>query len=273
MTVKNQLSFMSWATLAMFFVVGGTSYVSVARLIDTHTWLEHSQKILEKGERLLYRVTEAASTERAYVITGQAQYLEPYQNAVHETRETIKDLKELVKDNQDQVNRLNVLIPIVEERLDNFDNTIATYKYPGPQAAIDMVRKGNGKVMMDVLRANASDFLNNERILLRERDSQADHSQQSSLLTVIFGALLSMVVVFFYNFFTAEKISENIKLLLKSIENMNRDRFDSAPPLNTNDEFGEISKSLYQLGLKIQFTADELHRERFLRVEAESERE
>jgi methyl-accepting chemotaxis protein len=91
-------------------------------------------------------------------------------------------------------------------------------------------------------------------------------------MTVIFGALLSMAVVFFYNFFTAEKISYNIKLLLKSIENMHKDRFDSTPQSTTPDEFGEISRSVYHLGLKMQKSAEELQQERFFRVEAESER-
>jgi sensor histidine kinase YesM len=91
-------------------------------------------------------------------------------------------------------------------------------------------------------------------------------------MTVIFGALLSMAVVFFYNFFTAEKISYNIKLLLKSLENMHKDRFDSTPQSTTPDEFGEISRSVYHLGLKMQKSAEELQQERFFRVEAESER-
>lgn len=264
---------MSWATLTMFCVVGGTSYVSVTRLIDTHSWLEHSQVVMEKFEKLLYRVTESASTERGYILTGQEQYLEPYHQAVNETRKAMAELKDLVKDNPDQTARVSLLVPVIEERLSNFDEVIRTYKYPGPEAAIEMVRKGNGKLFMDVVRASVQDLINNEKILLKERDDQADHSEQYSLMTVIFGALLSMAVVFFYNFFSSEKISSNLTLLQKSIDNMLKDRFDSVPQLTTTDEFGEISKSVYQLGLKVQRNAEELQQERFLRIEAEAERE
>jgi CHASE3 domain sensor protein len=258
MTVAKQLSLICFSSLAMFLVVGGTSYFSVTRLIENERYLDRTQVMLEKLEMLMYRITETVAAERGYILTGQDEYLEPYKVSTDETKRLLVELKQNMADNPEQSERLADLEPVVENRLQTFDKVISVYQNPGPDAAIELVRKSRGKLMMDEIRSKVGVLIANEKTVLQKREAETEASSRNSLLTLLFGVVLAMLLVSITSFFTADRIARCVRSLVRSMENIDHGRYDAIPDIGTTDEFGDLSHSLQFVARNLQQTHDQL---------------
>src|SRR6266481_6513640 len=88
--------------LACLAVIGVVSYVSVVRLKENATRVEHTHEVLSSLELLLAAATDSETAERGYVITGDEGYLEPYRQAGAVVDGQTKRLRELTADNRAQ---------------------------------------------------------------------------------------------------------------------------------------------------------------------------
>ena len=83
-------------------MIGVVSYVSVVRLKENATRVEHTHEVLSSLELLLAAATDSETAERGYVITGDEGYLEPYRQAGAVVDGQTKRLRELTADNRAQ---------------------------------------------------------------------------------------------------------------------------------------------------------------------------
>jgi CHASE3 domain sensor protein len=64
--------------LAILIFIGGASYRSTGKLMDTADWVTHTHLVLERLSGLIQSLTDAETAQRGYMITGDEAYLEPY---------------------------------------------------------------------------------------------------------------------------------------------------------------------------------------------------
>ncbi len=85
------------------------------RLIDNGHKVAHTQHVLTTLEEVLARVTEAETSERGFLITGNEAYLKSYQLAIARTGETLARLKDLIRDDRSQMVQVRSLQERVRE--------------------------------------------------------------------------------------------------------------------------------------------------------------
>jgi len=64
--------------LAILIFIGGASYRSTAKLMDTADWVTHTHLVLERLSGLIQALTDAETAQRGFLLTGEDSYLEPY---------------------------------------------------------------------------------------------------------------------------------------------------------------------------------------------------
>ena len=94
----------------------------------------------------------------------------------------------MTSDNPAQQRLLERLGPVVASRLDVLRETIELAKKGDTDRAIDMVKEGNGEVLMDNIRALVLQFCQTEQNLLAERQD-AERKARNLLLGLILGSL------------------------------------------------------------------------------------
>src|SRR5207302_5901928 len=87
-------------------VNGFLSYWSLNRLIMNNAAVAHTHEVLAELETVLSLLKDAETGQRGYLLTGNPEYLEPYDKARTKIDETIKHLRELTADNANQKPRL-----------------------------------------------------------------------------------------------------------------------------------------------------------------------
>lgn len=119
-------------------------------------------------------VAEAESGQRGYFLTGRADYLRPYDNAVRQMRAAGDRLRDAASATATQEQRASVsqLLALIERKLAEMEASLALYRTSGAEGALAMLGTDLGKRTMDEVRDVALGLLRDERMTLDIAHSQ-----------------------------------------------------------------------------------------------------
>jgi diguanylate cyclase (GGDEF)-like protein len=166
---------------AVLVAVGFLVYRSINALTDDEAWVHHTYKVIETLDETSSGLTEAESSQRGYLITGQPSYLEPYQKALPRIESYLAEIESLTTDNSKQQLRLTALRTAIHKRLATLKKALETRQQEGFEAAQSQVLTGEGRRAMDKVRALIDEMSGEEKRLLEQRSKQAHASARFAL--------------------------------------------------------------------------------------------
>ena len=170
-------------------------YRETSKLRDNSFWVAHTHETIAKIERVLARVRDAETGQRGFLLTGQPNYLLPYNDAMTYYDAEFKELRTLVEDNVEQQARLDQLSALVQSKFDELKTTIALRKEDNLAAAVQLVETDQGRQIMRKILGIVDQMQNKERELLAARSRANDETYQSALRNIIFAAVIGMVAL------------------------------------------------------------------------------
>ena len=157
-------------------------------------WAAHSLEVRRVQSVLFSAIQDAETGQRGFLLTGDTEYLRPYDSARQRLPALRRALRGLTADNSAQQRRLADMDRVIDLRMGQLEATVNLGRQGRFEAAIDFVKNGQGRVVMRQLRRLSDDFETAEATLLAKR--QADVATQRSLLVgVIVLALLAAAVL------------------------------------------------------------------------------
>jgi len=181
--------------LTCLAVIGVVSYLSVLRLDENRSWIEHTHEVLGSLESLMSAATDSETAVRGYVITGDASYLEPYRQAAAIVGGRIRRLRALMPDDRAQQQRLDAVEALVTHRLADLSIVVDLRKDRGFPAAQSEILTGKGKRFHDQIRRLVAQMEDAETSLLQEREQQAHRSSNLAQAVILGGGLLAFGIV------------------------------------------------------------------------------
>lgn len=133
-------------------------------------------------------VIDAETGQRGYMLTGNIEYLEPYNRAVLTLDEAFGRLRELVAQNGTVAQRTGVahFNNLVGKKLAELESTLALYKAEGPETAMKLMNLGIGRRTMDEIRAEVDGMARAHR----QQVDNANHQWNSDIEIARFGMQL-----------------------------------------------------------------------------------
>ena len=242
--------------LALAASIGVVSYRTITGLVTTADWVEHTHQVLSEIEVLLFEINQAEAEQRNYIITGNEGYLEQYQTAVTAASQKIKHLRELTRDNPAQQQRLELLEPLIKNRLAVLEETTELRRSKGFQAAQRLVAFGKGKSLMEAIRQELAEMRSEENNLLQRRTQAAQTSVNNTtqfffVLTLLIVAFLILGYYFLRSYLKERRIADEKLLrfppMVEFAERISVGDFPTPLPVGLNDEVGQLSASLNQM--------------------------
>jgi PAS domain S-box-containing protein len=181
--------------LVCLVIIGVASYLSVTRLNENAAWVEHTHDVLGGLDAVLAAATDSETAERGFVITGDANYLEPYRQSAQLVGTEEARLRRLTADNSAQQRRLDAVAMLVSERLANLRTVIDLRRDQGFEAARNEVLSGKGKQFHDQIRGVIDQMKAAEASLLAKRENSTQRSATIAQAVTIGGGLLGCVIV------------------------------------------------------------------------------
>ena len=81
--------------LVIMVIIGAVAHRSIGTLTETAGWVDHTHIVLERLATLIQALVDAETGQRGYIITGENNYLEPYQASFGVIDKDVRDLREL----------------------------------------------------------------------------------------------------------------------------------------------------------------------------------
>jgi CheY-like chemotaxis protein/CHASE3 domain sensor protein len=168
---------------------------SLARSDQSTALVLHTLDVIAQMEGILSAVKDAETGQRGYLLTGDEQYLRPYEAARVGLESQFLRARRFTVDNPEQRERIATLEKLINEKLAELNRTIDLRRAGDTAEALRAVRGGRGAAMMDRIRSLASEIETSERTLLDKRRIEADESARRASLVMWGGSALLLVLI------------------------------------------------------------------------------
>jgi len=189
-----------WLTLlfalAVVLLIGLLSYRSSTALGRHAYEIEATERVVTGINALISSLTDAETGQRGFLLTGEDRYLGPYRQARADIPVLLKSLGALTTADPEQAERIELLGPLVREKLGELARTIELRQSRGIDAALAVVRTDRGRAVMDRVRGICREIQTAAGRRLTRYSEQARSSQrEGSLITILGGVSLFLLLL------------------------------------------------------------------------------
>lgn len=163
-------------------------------LAESFHWVTHTLEVETAIERLQRLLLEAESGQRGFLLTGEAEYLQPYLTAIAGYETELRHLRELTIDNPRQQKTVAELTPAITQRVALIKETTNLQESGQHDEAVALVATGRGRTLMNKVRHSLEGMADEEQRLLVVRQQRLAHS--SHFATALMFAVVAAIAVF-----------------------------------------------------------------------------
>src|ERR1700674_4374309 len=191
-TMNSSSKLTAACALMILLSIGVLSYRSTVRDEEDRGWVVHTHLVLEKLQAVRTDITQAETSQRGYVLTGEEMYLEPYQAGLDQFHRDIEEVQKLTADNPRQQNALVTLKPVVDTRLTLLAGLMEIRRQTGLLAGAEAVAKGNSEELMNEIRERIEEMRLTEERLLKIRLETAAAGTRKMKAVIVLGNSLAI---------------------------------------------------------------------------------
>ncbi len=191
----------------LVILVGAFAYQRARSLIADVREVERSHAIIESTDAILTRAVDAETGQRAFLLTGDDAFLQPFNGARQDINRWLDSLRLLVHDYPTQAERVAAIAAIIPTRFDLLDTGI-TLRRRGDPGAASVERLRNGKATMDRMRESIGALQSEERRMLAQRHIAERRSVSRAAITVGIAAVIALILSALVNLFFSRTVRE-----------------------------------------------------------------
>jgi methyl-accepting chemotaxis protein len=209
--------------LLLMISIGFATKLSMDNLAEAIQWQTHTYVVKTSLQNIEKDLLNAETGQRGFIFTGEEDFLEPYKKGTIGINQLFNHTKELIKDNPEQLMRLEEVEEVTKQKLDELAETISL-KRAGKEAELRaLVMSGQGKILMDEIRVEIAEMLNVEEELLNQRTKLAKQSEQLSAGISIGGTVLAVALGSFIVLFISNNVVRPINEIANTIASCSRE--------------------------------------------------
>jgi signal transduction histidine kinase len=178
--------------IALLFV-GYLSYVNITKFIEENAFINHTNLIIQKLERLASTVSNAETGQRGFIITGKPSYLDPYYAAVRGIKGQLQDLEKFMPNDIIKEN-LKPLTNLIDSKFNELGRTILLRQSDGFNAVLPIILSDRGKSIMDKIRMNIDTIQSQESNLLSSEALRLQVDSRTIIDTILTAILIASVI-------------------------------------------------------------------------------
>ena len=227
------------AIIVSVILIGIITNYNVDNLTESQNQISHTYQVIEKLNSIEAAMLDMSASSRGYVITGDVEFLAPYESASALIDKKLDDLSDLTRDNPLQVSNVKKLKDMIKQRNQRSDDVIKTRKDVGAAAADELVSSGVGEDITKQIKAQIATMKDMENGLLQDRvaDSERKNRDVTIVLIVSSAAIIGIasVLLVLFNRDASRQMETQRKLLLGEQKTTELAQFDKL-----KDEFAAM---------------------------------
>jgi signal transduction histidine kinase/CheY-like chemotaxis protein len=177
--------------LAVVLLIAFLSYRGWSASVRTAQQADVTKRTISGVDAFLLAATNAETGQRGFLLSGEERYLAPYRQARADLPRILQSLQTVTMNRPDQAQRLQRLNALIDEKLAELALTIELRRTKGFDAALEVVRTDQGRILMSQMREICSQMLAVTNVRVAQYSAQARSSvDQAGLISILGGASL-----------------------------------------------------------------------------------
>lgn len=183
--------------LLLLVLISFVTFNSVDQFANSSRLVEHTHLVIKQIDQVVSDLKDAESTQRGYLITGDAIFLEMHYDILAEIPNEIATLRGLTYDNPAQRKSIDVFEDLTDKKINTLRLGIDALEDRNAfnSDEIAALVGGDGRLLMDQLKEQGDLMIMVEEKLLLQRAQQVEAKAKSTKLWILFGNLLAMVLL------------------------------------------------------------------------------
>jgi signal transduction histidine kinase len=190
---KMGLSFLMG--LVILLVVGITAWQANSKQIQNSALVTHTHQILTYSEGLISALSEAESTSRGYLISGNPDFLKPYQRITEDIEFQYRSLVALTTDSPEHQQRLFLIKPLIDQRLASLSRLIQTRQELGMPYVQQRFINGRGRLLQEEIHKQIDELEYGEQKMLVLRNADTEKAISHSRMAITLGTVCALLIV------------------------------------------------------------------------------
>ena len=178
------------AAFVLVAVAGIAAVYMALRSGEADQLVNHSYMVRQVALRLLSNMQDVETGQRGFLLTSNADYLQPFTDGDKTAPMTLDTLRQLTTDDPQQAARVAALVPLVNDKRETARRTIELAQTGRPDQSLSIVESNHGKEVMDNIRATVALITDAELQNLMARQAAA-RSARAWLLGLICTSLIA----------------------------------------------------------------------------------
>jgi signal transduction histidine kinase len=182
------------AALAVLCLVAWLNWRHTHRMQATAERVAHTHRVQAALNRLFSLVKDIEAGARGFVITGDPHFLAPHEDGLRAVASQQRELAAAILDAEQKAN-LSELERLMAARIAAAQRNVELRRSRGFEAAREHMLQGEGKALMDRIRAQFARMDVREQALLDERSAAAARETATVRRLTVAGTLLSLLLL------------------------------------------------------------------------------
>ena len=199
--------------LLIAMVVAGLSFRAFNQVKKTAEARKHTLVLINSANELMSALIDAETGQRGYLLTSDNSFLEPYFAVRGRISDDLKELRQRSLTPAAYIH-LDVAAPLIVAKLAELSQVIELCHNHDMTAALARVRSGQGKRLMDSIRAEMSSFIQIEEAALARRDAKFQSSMRSLSVIIVATWLLALLFASLFVYFINRETQYRLKNLV-----------------------------------------------------------
>ena len=183
-------------SLFILIVTSVASYSSIYNLLEGARWVDHTDSVIIKSDRVLAILRDAESGQRGFLLTGDTSFLTPYATASDRVQVIIDSVGEMTADNPRQARNIEELKKTIYLPLATLGSIAEQKKTDNiySLSALQQARDQMSQARQVLLRIEDEE----RRLMIDRVEKVRRYSAYTPLLIMIAAGLSILITIFFY---------------------------------------------------------------------------
>jgi signal transduction histidine kinase len=217
-----------------------------------------SEEVLVAANRLERLMIDVETGERGFLLTGQENFLEPWQAAQATFPKQAQALVRLVVDNPEQQDRARQLSQAGASYISDYSIPLVNAARTNRAAVATVAAIEDGKRRVDAIRADFAQFVTTEQQLARAGQAQSDGAANRAVLAAAAGLAGSILLIAGFASYLTGAIVKPVRRAAAIADRLARGDLRARLPERGVGEIGVLQHSFNTMAGSLEDSRDEL---------------
>ena len=231
---------------------------SVADLRASERRARRSEEVLVVANRLERLVVELEAAQLGFVITNQARFLQPWQDARTALPGEGGTLERLVADSPAQQEQARRIVEAIRSYLRDYSVPLVTAARRDPAAGRTVAATDEGRRRMDALRTEFDRFVTSERGLAAARQRRSDAATRRAIVAAAAGLGGSILLIVLFAGYLTRAIVQPVRRAAAMASRLAGGDLGARMPERGVGEIGVLEASFNTMAGSLELSREEL---------------